>query len=165
MISIRSRRLAGSSTRSQGFTTTSLSRIARRKITRSGISAFRTVDGECPSPTISSARHLDVTALDVANFHRAEVVADVEVERLAVAAARRRLVPLAGACPDGAGLHPGDQVVGGLVDGRRLGGADRPTPDSVERIGAPRSRDVGGANVQRTRTSQADSLGTCASVT
>jgi hypothetical protein len=83
---------------------------------------------------------LRVAVLNVTEAPPTDARDDVVAERRLVASDRARLVEVAGARPDAAGLHPGDKLLSCVADGRVRRRAQRASPDTRLRLGAPRSR-------------------------
>ena len=83
---------------------------------------------------------LDVAALHVAESLRAELGEDAVAERALVAADRARLVEVARLRPHPARAHALDQLLAGLVQGRRRRRAELAAMDRALRFGAPDTR-------------------------
>ena len=103
-----------------GLTATSPRAIARRKITRSGMSVLRTVVASSPSAQSRSAKSWTSTRRSLREPRAAELGEHARRERRLVAADRRRLVDVAAAVPDRAAAHAREPGLGGFAQrGRR----------------------------------------------
>src|SRR5207249_11934965 len=83
---------------------------------------------------------LNVTMLNIPKTRSTNQRDDVVAERGLVAAGRARLVEVAGPGADATRLHSGDELLGGLLDGRIRRRPQGASMNARLRLRAPRSR-------------------------